>query len=246
MGPERRRHDRVPRKDASIAVTSAEFAPAGSGTYNLAVKLLDTSASGACLVTKGRLREGIPVTVGILLPRHGTRVMCKAKVRWSTTIESKGRTAHVAGLQFERPVSELGPTVPTPSGTKSSATLTSKEPQRRHPRFAPEQVDIVCLPRGFLRKLGVKSNSARSLKNVSLGGAQIVCSQKLKAGELVDLTLQFRYPATTVAAEGVVRWCRRDTLSLEPRWLVGVVFKRMAPDADGRLKTVEAVFIDDL
>src|SRR6185295_17755105 len=222
MGPERRRHDRVARKDASVAITSAEFAKAGSGTYNLAVKLLDTSASGACLVTKGRLREGIPVVVGIMLPRHGTRVMFKATVRWATTVESKGRTAHVAGLQFERPVSELGPTIPTGG---SSKTMPSKEPQRRHPRFAPEQVDIVCLPRGILRKLGVKSNSARSLKNVSLGGAQIVVAEKLKPGELVDLTLQFRYPATTVAAEGVVRWCRRDTLSLEPRWLVGVVFK---------------------
>lgn len=244
MGPERRRHDRVARKDESIAVTSAEFAKAGSGTYNLAVKLLDTSASGACLVTKGRLREGIPVVVGIMLPRHGTRVMCKATVRWATTVESKGRTAHVAGLQFDRNVSELGPTIPRPSPA-SSATMKSEEPQRRHPRFTPEQVEIVCLPRGILRKLGVKSNSARSLKNVSLGGAQIVTSEKLKPGELVDLTLQFRYPATTVAAEGIVRWCRRDTLSLEPRWLVGVVFKRMGPDSGGRLRTVEAVFIDE-
>jgi hypothetical protein len=243
MGEERRRHNRVNRKDASVAVTSAEFAKSGSGTYNLAVRLLDTSASGACLVTKGRLREGIPVVVGIMLPRHGTKVLCKATVRWSTTVESKGRTAHVAGLQFERPVSELGPTIPRTGA--SSATLSSKEPQRRHPRFTPEQVDIVCLPRGLLRKLGVKSNSARALKNVSLGGAQIISAEKLKPGEPVDLTLQFRYPATTVSAEGIVRWCRRDTLSLEPRWVVGVVFKRMAPDSGGRLRTVEAVFVDD-
>ena len=43
---------------------------------------------------------------------------------------------------------------------------------------------------------------------------------------------------------GVVRWCRRDTLSLEPRWNVGVVFKDMEPSAQSRLRTVEAVFID--
>jgi hypothetical protein len=241
MGQERRRHSRVPTKGAAVAVTSAEFAKAGSGTYNLAVRLLDTSASGACLVTKGRLRAGIPVVVGIVLPNQGTKVMCKATVRWATTVESKGRTAHVAGLQFERAISELGPA----AKPKSSATMRSQEPQRRHPRFAPEQVDIVCLPRGILRKLGVKSNSARSLKNLSLGGAQIVSAEKLQAGEPVDLTLQFRYPATTVKAEGIVRWCRRDTLSLEPRWNVGVVFKRMDHDSDGRLKTVEAVFVDE-
>ena len=243
MGRERRRHDRSAVKDASVACTSAEFAQPGSDSYNLAVRLLDASASGACIVTKGRLREGVKVMVGVMLPWKGTKVMCRAVVRWSTTVESRGRSAHVAGLQFDRAVSELA--APKKAPPTPSELLRSKEPQRRHRRFAPEKVEIVCLPRGLLRKLGVKSNSARGLRNLSLGGAQIVSSEKLKPGEPVDLTLQFRYPAATVKAEGVVRWCRRDTLSLEPRWNVGVVFKRMDGDSDSRLKTVEAVFVDD-
>jgi hypothetical protein len=242
VGNERRRHERVPRKDAEVACTSAEFAKPGSESYNLAVRLLDTSATGACIVTKGRLREGVKVVVGVVLPRTGTKIMARAVVRWSTTVESRGREAHVAGLQFDRSLSELAPPKAPP---KLSDHPKSKEPQRRHPRFTPEKVDIVCLPRGLLRKLGVKSNSAKGLRNLSLGGAQIVSSQKLSPGERVDLTLQFRYPATTVIAEGVVRWCRRDTLSLEPRWNVGVVFRQMDPGSDGRLKTVEAVFIDE-
>lgn len=242
MSSERRRHKRTPQKDASIACTSAEFAQPGSGSYNLAVRLLDTSATGACVVTKGRLREGIKVVVGVVLPRQGKKVMARAVVRWSTTVEKRGRVAHVAGLQFERHLSELAaPEAPPPAPDIPKAA----EPQRRHRRFAPEKVEIVCLPRGILRKLGVKSNSAKALRNLSLGGAQIVCGQKLSPGERVDLTLQFRYPATTVVAEGIVRWCRRDTLSLEPRWNVGVVFKQMDPGSDGRLKTVEAVFIDE-
>jgi hypothetical protein len=238
MGSERRRHNRVASKEASVACTSAEFAQPGTDSYNLAVRLLDTSASGACIVTKGRLREGIKVTLGIILPR----VMSRAVVRWSTTVESKGRTAHVAGLMFDRAVSELSP--PRPPATDSEK-LRSKEPQRRHRRFAPEKVDIVCLPRGLLTKLGVKSNSAKGLRNLSLGGAQIVCSEKLAPGDPVDLTLQFRYPATMIKAEGIVRWCRRDTMSLEPRWNVGVVFKQMDPASGGRLRTVEAVFVDE-
>jgi hypothetical protein len=241
VSSERRRHKRVPQKDASIACTSAEFAQPGSESYNLAVRLLDTSATGACVVTKGRLREGIKVVVGVVLPRTKTKVMARAVVRWSTTVEKRGRVAHVAGLQFERRLSELAaPDAPPPPEVPKPA-----EPQRRHPRFVPEKVEIVCLPRGILRKLGVKSNSAKALKNLSLGGAQIVCGQKLTPGERVDLTLQFRYPAAMVTAEGIVRWCRRDTLSLEPRWNVGVVFKQMDSASDGRLKTVEAVFVDE-
>lgn len=242
MSSDRRRHTRASMKDASVACTSAEFAKPGTDSYNLAVKLLDTSASGACIVTKGRLREGIKVMVGVILPKQGTKVLQRAVVRWATTVESKGRTAHVAGLQFDRTVPDLA-VKPTP--TTESEKLRNKEPQRRHPRFVPEKVDIVCLPRGILRKLGVKSNSGRALRNLSLGGAQIVTSEKLAPGDPVDLTLQFRYPATTVKAEGIVRWCRRDTMSLEPRWNVGVVFKQMDSSSDGRLRTVEAVFIDD-
>jgi hypothetical protein len=242
MSNERRRHDRIGAKEAQVACTNAEFAGPGSPSYNLALRLLDTSTSGACVVTRGRLREGIPVTVGIILPGNRVRVMSKAVVRWSTTVESKGRTAHVAGLEFERPVDSLGP---RPKPGKITAGARNPEPQRRHKRFVPEKVDIVCLPRGILTKLGVKANAAKGLKDLSLGGAQIVSAEKLKTGEPVDLLLQFSFPKTTVRAVGVVRWCRRDTLSLEPRWNVGVVFKEMDPNAHGRLRTVEAVFIDE-
>jgi hypothetical protein len=237
MTQERRRAGRIQAKEAQVACTSSGHAAPGSPSYNLAVRLLDTSATGACLVTTGRLREGIPVTVGIIFPSQNARVMSKAVVRWSTTVESKGRTAHVAGIQFEQPVQSLGPKPEAPHAT-------SGEPQRRHKRFTPETVDIVCLPPGLLTKLGVKSNAARGLKNLSLGGAQIISGEKLKVGDRVDLMLQFRYPKTTVQAAGVVRWCRRDTMSLEPRWNVGVVFKHMDANSSGRLRTVEAVFID--
>jgi hypothetical protein len=237
MTQERRRGGRVQAKGAQVACTSPGFAKPGTASYNLAVKLLDTSATGACLVTKGRLREGIPVIVGIVFPSQKARVMSKAVVRWSTTVESKGRTAHVAGIEFEKPIPNLGPAPEVPEVQKA-------EPQRRHKRFVPETVDIVCLPPGLLTKLGVKTNTAKGLKNLSLGGAQIVSSEKLKAGDRVDLMLQFRYPKATVQAVGVVRWCQRDTLSLEPRWNVGVVFKHMDPGSSGRLETVQAVFID--
>src|SRR5687767_1560895 len=142
MAEERRRRQRISAKEAQVACTSPGIAKPGSASYNLAVRLLDTSASGACLVTKGRLREGAPVVVGIIFPKQKARVMSKAVVRWSTTVESKGRTAHVAGLEFEKPVASLAPKL------TGSAPSKQAEPQRRHKRFVPEKVDIVCLPPG--------------------------------------------------------------------------------------------------
>jgi hypothetical protein len=233
---ERRRHDRNPSaREAKVACTSEEVAVPGPDAFNFAVRLLDTSASGACVITKGRLRQGIPVTVGIVLPDQ-TKVVSNAVVRWATTVESKGRVAHVAGLEFEKPVAELAPPLPRMAPTK--------EPQRKHRRFVPEKVDIVCLPPGILSKLGVRNNAAKSVKDLSLGGAQLVSTVQFKSGDRIDLMLTFDFPKTTVRAAGVVRWCRRDTLFLEPRWNVGVVFKDMDPSAQSRLRTVEAVFID--
>jgi hypothetical protein len=233
MGEERRRYDRLSTREAQVACTSPDLAQAG----NLAVKLLDTSATGVCLITKERLREGLPVVIGIILRGDKSRVMSTGSVRWSTTIESKGRVAHVAGVEFEKPVAALAPKLPN---------LASKhvEPNRRHKRFVPEKVDIVCLPPGFLSKLGMKSNAAKALKNLSLGGAQILSTEKLEKGDRVDLLLKFAFPKTSVRAAGIVRWCKRDTLSLEPRWNIGVVFKDLDPATHSRLRTVEAVFID--
>jgi hypothetical protein len=238
MGEERRRHDRSSSKEAQVACTSPEYTQPGSPSYNLAVLLLDTSATGACLVTTDRLREGCPVILGIIPPGQKKGIMAKGSVRWSTSIEAKGRQAHVAGIEFDKPVAELAPVLPKSGPSKHA------EPNRRHKRFMPENVDIVCLPPGFLSKLGMKSNTAKALKNLSMGGAQILSTEKLEAGERVDLLLKFAFPKTSVRAAAVVRWCRRDTLALEPRWNVGVVFKEMDPATQSRLRTVEAVFID--
>ena len=238
MGDERRRYDRDRAEEAQIACTSPEHAQSGNASHNLAVRLIDTSASGACLITKERLREGSPVIVGIILPRGKARIMSKATVRWSTTVESKGRKAHVAGIEFDQPVAALAPELPKVGPSKHA------EPNRRHKRFVPDKCDIVCLPPGFLSKLGMKANTAKALRNLSMGGAQIVSTEKLATGERVDLLLKFPFPKTSVRAAAIVRWCKRDTLSLEPRWNVGVVFKDLDATTNSRLRTVEAVFID--
>jgi hypothetical protein len=228
MMAERRRHPRT--------FTKADLS--GRSGYNAALRLIDVSAKGACLVTTGRLRPGSAMSLELDAPSTKERLNLKALVRWSTTVESRGRVAHVAGLEFDRPVSSLGPRRTAAVPLHAAGT----DPQRRHKRFHPPAVELSCLPKGILRALGLTKNAAKGLKDLSLGGAQIVSERRMKPGERMDLTLAFRYPDLAVQAEAVVRWCRRDTLSLEPRWFVGVVFKRVDPDSDSRLKTVEAFF----
>jgi hypothetical protein len=242
---ERRHHPRVTALSAGeVRCTSRDAEAEGLPPHDLARKLIDVGAKGICLVTSGRLRPGLSLSVDLDLPGVARRKQLRGVVRWSTTVESKGRTAHVAGVEFERADASLVPAVKEPpSNPPATATIRALDPNRRHKRFQPERAGVTLLPRDWVRSLGFRRNSGKRVKDVSLGGAQIVSVRPLKTGTKVDLTIQFLYPQVSVSAAGVVRWCRRDTMSAEKRWFVGIVFKDLDPRSDLALKHAEDVFL---
>lgn len=85
---------------------------------------------------------------------------------------------------------------------------------------------------------------AHKIKNLSVGGAQIVAVKELRPGQRVCLRLEFRKPRSfRVEAEGEVRWCRRDTRSVEPRWLAGILFVHVSLQDEGLLLEVARSFL---
>jgi hypothetical protein len=118
----------------------------------------------------------------------------------------------------------------------------SGEPRRKHKRFRPARTGIVCIPRGFWALL-FKRNVAVHVKDVSLGGAQIVASRALRAGARTDVLFDFPGFPRPLAAEADVRWCRRDTLSLEPRWNAGLIFKKLSPADEEQLREVDRIYL---
>jgi len=240
MKQERRRPPRGRlARGLKVRVTSAE---PQARDFNHADRVLDVGPRGLCLVTVGRLRMGIRVAVEVLSPSGRVGFSSGATVAWSTTVESRGRTAHVAGLHLDRSLVQE-PRKKSPPAPKRLLPSRAPEPQRAHKRFVPQEVEIACLPRGVLRTMGLARNTGRRLKDLSLGGAQIVCSRKLRPGQAVDLRLEFKHSKLTVEAEGVVRWCRRDTASLEPRFLAGVVFKGLPEGSERSLRAIERAFL---
>ncbi|MBV8881882.1 MAG: PilZ domain-containing protein [Planctomycetaceae bacterium] len=123
------------------------------------------------------------------------------------------------------------------------AMLRSSEPRRRHKRFRPPRAQVTCVPRGFWTSLLRKTNVALGLKDLSLGGAQIVADRALKPGAKTDVTFQFAGFPDPVVLEADVRWCRRDTLSLAPKWNAGLTFKRMTPVNESRLADVDRTYL---
>jgi hypothetical protein len=105
---ERRKYPRSkPEPGVSITVTPADFSGGAAGP-NLAAKLIDVSAIGACIVSTAPLREGAPLSVELTLTgAKAGRYPARATVRWSQFLESEGQETHVAGLEFETPIEPL-------------------------------------------------------------------------------------------------------------------------------------------
>lgn len=227
---ERRRHPRKRAVGDDILLRAAEGKDA---EFNLARRVVDLSPRGACVVTVGRLRPGLNVIANMKVP--GTRLDVKmlGVVRWSTTVERGGRTAHVAGLEFDHALQVEGGTPPP----------RRKDLQRRYRRFVPTEVETDLQEQGLLARIGMKQNPALAVRDLSQGGLSVVCGEQLKPGKAVKVRLEFRITRSVIEAEGVVRWCRRDTLSLAPRWIVGIVFKKMPPRSDTELRRLERYFL---
>jgi len=120
---------------------------------------------------------------------------------------------------------------------------STPEPRRRHKRFTPPRAGIVCVPRGLWTSLLRKKNVASHLKDVSLGGLQIIAAEPLRLGHKVDVTLQFAGFPDPVVLEAAVRWCRRDTLSLKPKWNAGLIIRHLAPQQETRLRDVDRTYL---
>jgi len=99
------------------------------------------------------------------------------------------------------------------------------------------------VPRGFWTSLLRTINVAIGLKDISLGGAQIVADRPLKPGVKTDLTFQFSGFPDPVQMEADVRWCHRDTLSLAPKWNAGLTIKRISREDETRLADVDRTYL---
>jgi hypothetical protein len=106
-GTERRKYPRY-KPEAGTVVLCTREETGGAGGANLVQKLIDVSALGVCFVSTGPLAEGAPVNLDIMLPGAKTKVSTRGRVRWAQFLESRGREAHVAGVEFESLIEGLG------------------------------------------------------------------------------------------------------------------------------------------
>jgi hypothetical protein len=238
MREERRKYPRSkPPVEFVFSCVTAEFARGGD---NLALRFIDMSPKGALIVTTGRLRPGAALQFRIESQKSRALFRGKAVVRWAETWVREGREANVAGVEFMEAEELRGEEMRyfMPWIRDKSRFV---ETRREHGRFTPPACDAGCFPKGFL---GFSSkNVARRLVDLSEGGVQLDCEEKIEPGKSVKVQLRFRSPAQLLEAVGEVRWCRRNTLVLEPHWMTGIRFTEVADDHAVRLREMARVFV---
>jgi len=224
-----------------VQVYSADFAGNPFQRNNLAVRCLDLSTGGACIVTTGRLRVGAPLVISLDIPDTATRFRGKAVVRWSQTIEKKGQEAHVAGMQILEVQECQGDRVAF-MGSGSLKILPSDDRQK-HRRVVVQEAEVICSVAGLMGALGLSGNIAKSLVDLSEGGCKLILEKKVEAGQKVKIQLAFKHPALKVAGEGIVRRCDRDTLVLAPKYETGIEFQNLSNDDAAHLRLVLKEFL---
>lgn len=238
MGHEKRRHLRR-KADATFFVgcRSAEAAD----VPNLALKLIDVGALGACFVSRLKLKVGVRVQMLVVRPGAQTRASVDAVVRWVVPYSNDGVAGHQVGVEFSKPVLSLDFGM---IALREQKPAPSADSQRRHRRFSPGDTDLVCVPkRGLMaRILGLRKDVGHRLRDLSLSGAQIVSTRKLEPGQEVGIEIYLPDGRNVLNTEAVVRWCRRDTMSLKRRYLAGVQFGKLDDEAKHYLTSAQVAF----
>lgn len=230
MSSDRRNHVRVAPEDGYFL----SCRPAGAeAPLPVSTRLLDVSPGGAGLQTLAPLREAARLDLSIILPEWMARFRARGVVRWSAsrTFGSTSATVHYAGIRFEaveetpgRATDWLGGAGGRPAG----------DPQRRHARVRPLVVDALLEPRTWARRLGLRKDVPVTVLDLGLGGARVDVGERLEPGLRSELRLRTARPDGALTADVEVRWCRRDTRLLAPRWTAGLAFRPMSP-ADAHL-----------
>ena len=220
---------------------SADFAGNPFQRNNLAVRCLDLSAGGACIVTPGRLRVGAPLVISVDVPDTATRFRGKAIVRWSQSVEKQGREAHVCGMQFTEIQECQGEKVAF-LGSGLRAVLPADDRQK-HRRVLVKEAEVTCTVAGLMGALGLSGNIAKSLVDVSEGGCKLILEKRVDVGQKVKVQLTFKHPALKVNGDGIVRRCERDTLQLAPKYETGIEFQHLSNDDAAHLRLVLKEFL---
>ncbi|HUR39041.1 MAG TPA: PilZ domain-containing protein, partial [Planctomycetota bacterium] len=220
-GTERRKYPRYKPEGGTVILCTREEGGGALGG-NLVQRVIDVSALGLCFISTTPLVEGSAVKVDIMLPGQKEKSGTRGKVRWTQYLESRGREAHVAGIEFEQVIQGLGGRGSDSAVLDIFLTLRVSVAQLRlYPKDSPQVLKVVTdtyhsihsfletattltlskTPRGLLingRPLPERGTVSDSLEASTIGlmGESAIKSITFRKGLTLDELITFLHALT--------------------------------------------------
>ncbi len=175
-GTERRKYPRMKPAPG----TRVQCVPEGGGAPDdLVTRVIDVSATGACIVSRTELREGSSLKVEISLPGAPAKQLVRAQVRWTLELKEPGEDVaqHLAGLEFEGVVEALAGRAGDAAVLDIFLTLRVAVAQLRlYPKDSPQVLKVVTdtyhTVHAFLEQAGVLTLS-KTPKGLLVNGRRL-------------------------------------------------------------------------
>lgn len=242
MDRDKRKFKRVTYKGAKVLCFGADE-NRGANPYNYATHLVDVSLGGACVLSVGRLRPDARMILDVFFQQHQGGFRVPAVVRWSREVTHQGKQLYMSGLEFAARPEFTGRALDAVLGRAGAGIETKLRPakpnRRKSDRVKVDVAEIECVPAGLLAGLGLASNVAKSLLDLSESGARFVSKKPLEAGKRFRLRVRIPRIGSALRMAAVVRWCREDK---KDRYLIGVEFEDVPEESRVILRSLEKWF----
>jgi len=237
---------RVRRGGAGFVLTCTHVTATRGHTAlrpNLALELRDLGWGGIQFVATDPLRPPCALSVQIKDPSTGGIFHARGNVTWCDTRRVVGREIHVVGVKFDEIYTPMatctwffqGPEPPAPAASPViGAGLPN--PRRRRERFPVDDYFVSVSRETPYGSSAKPVNLAFRLVDLSLTGAQVVCTDLLDPGSKVRFILHLNRFSDMLQTTAEVVWSRRTASRGGRAWSVGLQFKFLDRNAQKLLE----------
>jgi len=226
---------RARRGGAGFVVTCTHVTETRGHTglrQNLAIELRDIGWGGIQFISTDPLRPPCPLSVQIKDPSTGGIFHARGNVTWCDTRRVIDAEMHVVGVKFDEIYTPMATCSwffqgPEPAEPKTPAAFLSSNgnPRRRRERFPVDDYFVSVTRETPYGSSAKPLNLAFRLVDLSLSGAQVVCTELLDPGSRVGFLLHLNRFSDMLQTTAEVVWSRRTASRGGRAWSIGLQFK---------------------
>ncbi len=238
-----RRRPRRPAIGMSLTCTQAQSSRLhAAGIKNLALGISDVGPGGVRFVASEPLKAPCHLNLQIRDEASGEMLEATGEVAWVATRRLDGREMYLVGVKFDKILTPPAKCARFFERKAASRPAPPAPKPRAANRFSVSDCDVVLERDHRFRAQESPGNLAHRLLDLSRTGAQVVCTNPLKRGDRVRLTVNLRNFHDIISVEAETVWVRSPRPAEGSGWKVGLAFGTLDHAQQRKLQTLESWF----